>query len=175
MKSIAGTLAAPDGSVPVTRRGTVIHGYMISPDGIIWSRLFGRSLRPYNVADGYQGVALRHEGKTIRATVHSLVAEAFIGPRPAGFDVCHGDGDKSNNRFTNLRYATRTENIADKRKHGTSQDGERNQSAKLTNEQAKQIRNRRHAGALLRELAAEFGVGESCVSRISTGARRAMA
>lgn len=51
-------------------------------------------------------------------TVHGLVAEVFIGPRPEGLDVCHNDGDKSNNRASNLRYDTHSENQKDEVRAG---------------------------------------------------------
>lgn len=42
--------------------------------------------------------------------VHRLVALAFIGPEPSpGMTVDHIDRDKSNNKVTNLRWATRVE------------------------------------------------------------------
>ncbi len=42
--------------------------------------------------------------------VHALVALAFIGPRPDGYDVMHIDGTRTNNAVGNLRYGTRSEN-----------------------------------------------------------------
>lgn len=39
-------------------------------------------------------------------TVHSLVTEAFIGPRPPGQQVNHKDGKKSHNDDWNLEYVT---------------------------------------------------------------------
>lgn len=52
-------------------------------------------------------------------TVHSLVAEAFIGKRPQGLDVCHKNGKRHDNRLSNLRYATCSENFKDMHRHGT--------------------------------------------------------
>ena len=46
-------------------------------------------------------------------TVHSLVALAFHGPRPEGLDVAHGNCVKTDNRPSNLRYCTRSENLLD--------------------------------------------------------------
>jgi hypothetical protein len=130
-------------------------------------------LKPYVIKNGYHAVALRLDGKTVRATVHGIVADTFIGRRPANADVCHFDGNKTNNSAANLRYATRAENIADKKRHGTDQAGERNPAAKLTNAQATTIKARRQAGERLAVLAAEYGVAASCVSRIASGTRRA--
>lgn len=60
---------------------------------------------------GHVTVAL---GRGKSRTVHSLVMEAFIGPRPAGSDIAHADGNGGNNRLSNLRYATRSENNRDR-------------------------------------------------------------
>ncbi len=49
------------------------------------------------------------EGKV--HTIHSLVAEAFLGPRPKGYDIDHISGDKTDNRLCNLEYVTHKENI----------------------------------------------------------------
>lgn len=52
--------------------------------------------------------------------VHLLVLEAFIGPRPPGMHGCHNNGDKLDNRLTNLRWDTPGANNRDKREHGTN-------------------------------------------------------
>lgn len=71
-------------------------------------------------------------------TVHSLVATTFLGPRPQGSDVCHNDGNRTNNGLTNLRYATRKENQKDRLEHGTFYASAT--QAKLTPRQIKRIR-----------------------------------
>lgn len=43
--------------------------------------------------------------------VAALVAEAFIGPRPEGFDVSHEDENSLNNRPNNLLYRTHKSNL----------------------------------------------------------------
>jgi HNH endonuclease len=56
--------------------------------------------------------------------VHRLVCVAFHGPAPSDrHAVAHGDGDGTNNRRENLRWATYEENEADKILHGTNKDG----------------------------------------------------
>lgn len=74
-------------------------------------------MRPGTDASGYNKVDLRRDGERVTASVHVLVAEAFRGPRPKGLDVAHNDGDPMNNIVSNLRYATRAENEADKKQH----------------------------------------------------------
>lgn len=129
-------------------------------------------LIPYLV-NGYPTLAIRSEGKTIRVAVHRIVAECFLGPCPDGCEVCHFDGDRTNSAADNLRYDTRKNNLADRERHGTSQRGERNPAATLTNAQADAIKRLRKAGSSLKELSAIFGVSESTVSRIANGVRRA--
>lgn len=43
--------------------------------------------------------------------VATLVAEAFLGPRPKGLDVSHEDEDGLNNIASNLAYRTRKYNL----------------------------------------------------------------
>lgn len=78
-----------------------------------------------------------HKRTTVYA--HSLVAECFIGPRPAGQDVRHENNDPSDNRSTNLIYGTRAENMADQLRHGTRRFGSRHQNAKLTEDDVREI------------------------------------
>jgi len=85
----------------------------------------GRILKPRINKSGRPMVCLSYKtSKT--ALVHTLVCEAFHGPRPDGYETAHNDGDPSNNSAQNLRWATRSENEADKIKHGTIPVGERN-------------------------------------------------
>ena len=59
---------------------------------------------------GYLAVTLRLNRQPKTHTVHTLVAAAFLGPRPEGMDVMHADDDPQNNRLENLSYGTRSEN-----------------------------------------------------------------
>ena len=76
----------------------------------------GQMLRPGRASDGYYTVSLGHHNSH---AVHRLVAAAFIGPRPKGFDVRHKDGGLVDNKVENLEYGTRAVNIKDAMKHGT--------------------------------------------------------
>ena len=70
-----------------------------------------RFLRDSNIK-GYRTVCLiSDEGARKMFLVHSLVANAFIGPKPIGMDVNHKDENKSNNAAENLEYLTRQDNL----------------------------------------------------------------
>jgi hypothetical protein len=68
----------------------------------------------YSCRGGYQTVILTRYQDNKREkkcfTVHPLVARAFIGPRPAGYELHHKDGNPRNNAASNLEYVTSSEN-----------------------------------------------------------------
>lgn len=59
---------------------------------------------------GYPCVTLYANNVPHKLNVHSLVAEAFLGPRPEGLVVDHLDGVRSNSIASNLEYVTVREN-----------------------------------------------------------------
>lgn len=93
--------------------------YMVSSDGRVASVKRGvtRVLLGGKTSTGYRNVLLYKKGRRQTFRVHALVAAAFHGPRPAGLEVRHLDGDQLNNAAANLAYGTREENIEDKRRH----------------------------------------------------------
>lgn len=123
----------------------------------------GRILRPAGQSsDPHLRVVLGKKAPS--SLVHVLVATTFLGPRPAGCDVRHLDGDPLNNRVDNLAYGSRTENIQDVYRIGRPWKT-------LTVEQVRDIRRRLAAGEKGRVLAREYGVSEACISAIETGRR----
>lgn len=123
----------------MTERWRDIEGglYAVSDHGRVRNAR-GRLLTPScseSDRSGYLKVSLSAAGRHRFVTVHSLVAKAFIGPRPVGHHVCHFDGDRRNNAATNLRYDTPKGNAADKRRHGKHYCGEQNHNTLLTEAQ----------------------------------------
>ena len=68
-------------------------------------------------SDGYICVPPGRRGAK-REKLHALVAEAFLGPRPAGAIVRHLSDEKRNNAVTNLAYGTRGDNAHDAIRNG---------------------------------------------------------
>lgn len=95
--------------------------YAVSDDGRVRSRARGdaRELVCGVGSNGYRMVRLTGPSGRRNVTVHSLVAAAFVGPRPAGADIRHLDGNHLNNTVGNLCYGTRSENVLDSVRHGT--------------------------------------------------------
>lgn len=69
---------------------------------------------------GYVMTGLSRGGKKRTFDVHRLVASAFLGPCPEGMEVCHNNGDPTDNRAGNLRYGTKHSNFQDTILHGTN-------------------------------------------------------
>ena len=133
---------------------------------LVWleQRMLRGSLDPY----GYLQITLSRDGKRLTRKAHVLVAQAFIGERPDGFDVAHANGDKIDNRVGNLRYCSRRDNCLDKIEHGTSLRGERAAGAKLTEAQVLAIRA---DAASQRTIARRHSICQQTVSDIKNGRR----
>lgn len=149
-------------------------GYLATKDGRVWSNPKekghhkGKFLKSKQNCRGYLYVILYKGGKKYTRTVHRLILEAFIGPRPEGMECCHGNGIRTDNRLENLRWDTRGENHKDAFKHGTmNHQGENSPVAKLNNMKVRVIRRMLgHGYFLQREIAEIFGVTPTTVSDI---------
>lgn len=98
--------------------------------------------------------------------VHRLVLLAFVGPPEAGQECRHLDGDPTNNKLGNLKWGTKSENMADRDLHGMTARGGRNGRAKLSMEAVLEIRRRYSQGSRQKDLAIAFGVHQCTISVI---------
>lgn len=137
--------------------------YWVSSHGRIYSLRSGRILRDCDNGAGYRYVLISEKGSPVTWPVHVLVLAAFEGfpARPnAHFQACHIDGDRANNRLSNLRWQTRKENARDKIRHGTN-------GRKLQADDVHRLRAARDRSA--DELAAQFGVSAPYIRQIWRG------
>lgn len=122
----------------------------------------GRAKKPTpSGASGYLTLRMYKDGKATTKYVHQMVAEAFIGPRPGGFDIDHIDGDRTNNQRENLEFVTRAENLL------------RGRGTKYSDEKIERIREAIAAGETQRDIARRFSCSKSHVGRIATKQTRA--
>lgn len=65
-------------------------------------------------ATPYLSVCLSRDGDRRNFYVHELVALTFLGPRPDGAEILHGERGSRCNALSNLRYGTPEENSAER-------------------------------------------------------------
>src|SRR5262249_28608723 len=107
-----------------------------SKQGAVVGRVL--SMRPKK--GGYNRVTLHSDSGMAQKLVHRLVAEAFLGPCPQAHCCNHIDGDKTNNHVSNIEYVTWPENTRHAKRMGLLASGGSSGRAKLTDEQAQEIR-----------------------------------
>lgn len=176
--------------------------YAVSDDGQVMRIAAGHSspagrVLKQNTIHGYRYVGLSKGCKVYSRRVNRLVCIAFHGDPPTTeHHAAHGDNDRCNNIVSNLRWATHSENMLDKRRHGTAPYGARNGARLHPQRLARGSRNGKHTkpectprgeahgcakltaqsvvairldGRPQRAIAAAYGVTKSAIAGIKTG------
>lgn len=118
----------------------------------------------------YIRYTLYRNGEYHWESIHRLVLLTFVGPAPTKrHQGAHGDGDKSNNKLSNLRWASPKENSADRAVHGSQVAGTSSPNTRITKDQVLAIRELNSLGFGYRGIAAAVGIGQSSAARITRG------
>lgn len=141
-------------------------------------------LHPHLHKQGYLTVTISFTRSPARQRpIHRLVADAFLGPLPAGLTTNHINGRKTDNRAANLEYVSAQANCEHARITGLLRPsyGDRNGArtcpeahvrgslsphAKLVESQVREIRERHADGESIRSLSTGFGVTRLVIQRI---------
>lgn len=139
-----------------------IEGYEVSNMGRVRSLKYKHPqlMLTYDTRQGYEKVVLRCDGRNLGRTVHRMVLEAFVGPRPEGHVCEWKNGRIWDNKLKNLRWVAR-----DKAKSRFRPD-KKPTFTKLTDAQVLEIWNSDEPGVVLAE---RFDVSPTAVSRIRRG------
>lgn len=142
-----------------TVRYTNYLGYKVFTDGTVLSKC-GKVLKGY-VSTSKWGrkhlmYDLYHKGVRKKWQAHRLVWYCFKGEIPRGKVVDHIDNNSLNNDLDNLQLLTPTENT-------------RKGVGKVTLAKAQEIRSRLNLGEVGSDLAREFGIDRSQITRIKKG------
>lgn len=138
-------------------------------------------------ANPYAGIGINHNGRTVKVNIHRMVAETFL-PVPSADHkhVNHIDGNKWNNRASNLEWLTTRDHgahtsrmglIASGDDHYTRRHpelchrGERHHLSTITEATANEIRSRLAANPKVncRAMAREFGISPNVIYHIKYG------
>lgn len=124
-------------------------------------------LWPFSVRSNGYGAAY-YQGKC--TTAHRAMCTEAHGPAPTPMhDAAHSCGNRACVNKRHLRWATRTENQADRFLHGTDDRGEKQYRSRLTTGQVTDIIRTQPRGSEVRRLAAELGVSRGAIYSIMRG------
>ena len=118
---------------------------------------------------GYETIQLMDEnGKWFMTTTHRLVFLYFNGKYDKKLQINHKDGNKRNNKLSNLEVVTRSRNIKHSFDTGLNQRiGSNHSGAKLNSTYVKLIRRAyRDKKMSYREMGKKFGVSVSTIANV---------
>ena len=145
-------------------------GYYADKEGHVYNSK-GEQLVPVK-RNGYLCVSLpdKENGKFKQYFIHRLVASAFIKNINGAEEVNHKDGNKRNNKVSNLEWVSRSENQKHRfavLKH--SHFGEKNTQAKITGKDAIAIVELSNSGYGCKKLSEMFNIAPSTICGITSG------
>jgi hypothetical protein len=159
--------------------------WTINDSGEIWSKIkrVGAGfyeVEPYRIErktkEGYLSIRGSVNGKRYSSFAHRLVWQYFNGDINDGLTINHKDGDKTNNKLSNLELATYKEQSKHSREvlgNVIDQYGEKNPSFKLKDSEVEEIRElyktKNYTQVQIGEM---YGVAHQTISKIVNGDRR---
>lgn len=147
--------------------------YYLDEDGNIYSCKRGwnkKKLSPsidYRAGGYYRLKIIMDSGDKVSMFIHRLVALTYL-PNPENKEeVNHIDGDKLNNKLSNLEWVTKKENMLHAHKLKLRDNtGEGNPRKILSEEEVLEIYNKCYEGARVCDLAEEYAVSRPTISDI---------
>lgn len=128
--------------------------------------------KKYKSNKGYPVCFLYNNGKSHREYIHRLVAKAFI-PNPSKFpQVNHKNGDKTDNRVSNLEWCDNNYNQNHAKELGLRKginQGEKAPCSKLKTADIYKIRLAKKMGIRTKDLAEKFEVNRHTIVNITKG------
>lgn len=159
-------------------RKTIDDNHFVDIDGNIYSNKAraGKIVKVFKMKEslscGYKKVSIAKKSHS----VHRLVLMAFTKKPDENnyYEVNHIDGDKLNNKVSNLEWVTKSQNIKHAYDKGlaVTRKGESCNLTKLDDCQVLAIHTLRCSGVMVKKIAEIYGVTPYCISRITNGHNR---
>lgn len=148
------------------------YGVLVSDGG----EIYWMDKTPINLGnDRYKRirVAKIDNWKIYSESVHRLVVQTFVGDIPQGMVVNHKDGNKHNNKLSNLEIVTPSQNSRHALKTGLYKApcGSKTGKAKLKESEVLEIYKLIKSGIENKDIAKRFSVNFRTISQIKTGRR----
>lgn len=83
--------------------------YEVNEDGTIFRNVKSKKQSKIILDSGYYVTFVNIKGKVKRVMIHNVVAECWLGNKPAGMEIDHIDRNSRNNHYTNLRYVNHSQ------------------------------------------------------------------
>lgn len=128
-----------------------------------------------DVRNGYVTIILRKNNIPLTKRVHSLVVEAFLKIKTNRKIVCnHKDGNKQNNKLSNLEVISQKENVLHSIRSGNTRIPIKDEryNSKIKESDFQTLNNLFKEGKTSKEIAKIFNVNPTTISRIRSGKRR---
>lgn len=140
---------------------------------VYWNGTNKRIKKQSITTRGYCRIILYKKNKRKWIHTHRLVLETFIGPCPKEMQCRHLDGNPLNNKLSNLKWGTSSENTQDAIKHKTrfqpDNKGSKNGKSKLTDIRVMEIKHLLASGISQIQIAKRFHVDPSTICDINLG------
>jgi|APGre2960657404_1045060.scaffolds.fasta_scaffold17497_3 hypothetical protein len=116
--------------------------YFVTEEGNVFRN--EKQLKPSKDNGGYLGVQVCKNGVVKRFLIHRMVGECYLDNVNNLPEINHEDGNKSNNRYCNLKWTTSSDNKKHAYNNGlmTAPKGEKSKVSKLKNEDVIYIREK---------------------------------
>ena len=119
--------------------------------------------------NGYLRLSLCRDNRPVQLFIHRLVAAAFLGPCPDGYEVNHIDGKQGNPRVDNLEYVTSKGNSEHAVRLGLMPFGARRTNARLNDDVVREIRQLHKDGVIDKDIAERFNVNRRTINDVTSG------